>query len=93
MIVNTVVGLTFRITLADYVDQNDEFQITFPSGLSVSFANVTGTGSFSSGSISGQVLTITQKTFVTRLYSVSQVFTINFYNFTAPTSVKETDPI
>ena len=87
MVVDTVVGLQFIISLVDYVDQNDQFQITFPTGLSISFANVTGTGSFDTSSVSGQVLTVTQKTYVSRTYNPGSSYYINFYNFTAPPSI------
>lgn len=93
MVVNTVGGLRITMVFVDFVNQNDEFQITFPAGIDINYANVTGTGSFDTSSVAGQVLTVTQKTFVTRTYSSSQSFIINFYNFTAPTSTQVSDPI
>ena len=93
MVVNAQVGLQFSMQLSDYVNQVDQFRITFPTGFTVTFVNVTGTGSFDSAGINGQVLTITQKSFVNRLYNSSITFIINFYNFTAPPSTKVTDPI
>ena len=93
MVVNSQVGLQFSIQLSDYVNQVDQCQITFPAGFAITFVNVTGSLSFDSASINGQVLTITQKLHVTRLYNSSTPFIINFYNFTAPPSTKVTDPI
>ena len=89
-----MVGLRFLMTLADIIDQNDYFRITFPTGLTVIVVNATSTNpNLNTPSKSGQVVTITQKTTITRTYAQGSTFYINFYNFTAPPSTKTTDPI
>jgi hypothetical protein len=55
--------------------------------------NVTGTGTYSGGSVNGQLLTITHNTNVKRNFTQGSSYILNIHNFTAPPSTKVTDDI
>lgn len=95
MIVNTdVIGLKIDMTLADFVNTYDDFQIIFPSEIVPTFVNVTGSSPLNSttSSVAGQVLTVYHRR-IDRLYNKGAIYTLNFYKIRAPPSTKTTNQI
>ena len=91
---NQRVGIAINMTFSDTVNEYDTFRITFPSSLPVVFDNVTRSGSSEGTStLMNQVLTVTMDVNFPATYWADQFYVINFYNMTAPPSIKESDAI
>lgn len=88
-----MVGLRFDMNLAAAVDQNDIFSVTFPSGTVFTYANCFGTGIFTTPTVSGQTVLISQNTSYLKTYGQNSNFSISLSNFQAPPSTLPTSSI
>ena len=93
MSVNSIVPITLTMNLSMQINQNDQFQVVFPSTTSFSYTNIIGSSPGTYGvSITGQTVLMTQQN-TPATFAVDSNYLLNMFNMQAPPSTATTDPL
>lgn len=93
LVVNRNVSLRFSINLVDTINSLDNFIFVFPTGSRIFTPTFAGPMTFTSASLSGTSVSVSQSTSPLRTFASGYILNITMSTFTAPPSTQTSSPI